>query len=576
MSRLRHYRAFIIWAVVALLWANLPYLVGYFSSTPQNQFGGFFLYEQDGYSYLAKMRQGAQGAWEFHLPYTSEDDYQTGGFVYPFYLLLGKLAPLGLSYPLLYHGARLLSSLLLLIVLGRFVARFISDRRWQIWTWWLLLFSGGWGLLVSTLFNQEYVAYELIAPDAFVFSILYGTPHVILGFALFLVWIGYMLDTLSTATDTQRAGGWPWPRILIANLLGLLTALSREAYGLAFAGIFGAYLIALLIQRRQVPWREGILVALSCVGAGLYGAYLVSAFRAIPGLAAWAQQNEFTSPDLFDFLVGFAPLIVLAVAACVPSPPPLSLTGRGVKGGGRFLIAWLIAGPLMAYLPLAVSRRLIVGWQIPLCIFGAYALLRLIDSTVPLRRTIALGALALSAVSTLVIISLGLVFVSKPQPPLYQTSDQLAALDWLGRHATERDVVLADWRFGNLIPIYADARVFVGHPIETISFEEKNAAANRFFSPSLSETGRQELIDRWRITLVVTSDDRLILPGSQIVFQHGPLSIYQITPRTSRLLYNGNGLETHPLQESAWTLKYNVDRLKQLKLMSSSSISSKV
>lgn len=527
MSRLRRHRAFIIWAVVALLWANLPYLAGYASSTSQNQFGGFFLYEQDGYSYYAKMRQGAQGAWEFHLPYTSEDEYQTGGFVYPFYLLLGKLASFGLSYPLLYHGARLFSSLLLLIVLARFVARFISDQRWQIWTWWLLLFSGGWGLLVSTLFNQQYVAYELIAPDAFVFSILYGPPHVILGYVLFLIWIGYVLDLTSRRFQNLRevAG-----RLMIANAVGVLTALSREAYGPAFAGIFGAYLVALLIQHRKVPWREGSLVALSCVGAGLYGAYLVSIFRASPGLAAWAQQNEFTSPNLFDFLIGFAPLIVLDVAAFIPSPPPLSFKGRGVRGDGLFLLAWLIAGPLMAYLPLAVSRRMIVGWQIPLCIFGGYTLLRLIDSTAPLRRTIAIGALALSAVSTFIIIGMGIAFVSTPQPPLYQTGDQLAALDWLGRHTNERDVVLADWRFGNLLPVYAGARVFVGHPIETIDFKEKNAAVNRFFNLSMSESDRRELIERWRITLVVVSADQLVPPRSQVVFQHGPLNIYLITP----------------------------------------------
>jgi hypothetical protein len=184
----------------------------------------------------------------------------------------------------------------------------------------------------------------------------------------------------------------------------------------------------------------------------------------------------------------------------------------------------------MAYLPLTINRRLIAGWQIPLCIFGACALLRLIDSKVPLRRTIAIDALAMSAVSTLVVIGMGLVFVSVPRPPVYQTADQLAALAWLGRHTTDRDVVLADWRFGNLQPIYADARVFVGHPIETISFQEKRAAADRFFEPATPEAVRQELIDRWRITLVVASTDRLALPRSQIVFQQGPLSIYQITP----------------------------------------------
>ncbi len=212
------HRAFILWAVVALLWANLPYLVGYASSTPQNQFGGFFLYEQDGYSYLAKMRQGAQGAWEFHLPYTSEDEYQTGGFVYPFYLVLGKLAPLGLSYPLLYHGARLVQQPPVVDRPREVHRAFRSDQRWQIWTWWLLLFSGGWGLLVSLFVNQKYVAYELIAPDAFVFSMLYGTPHVILGFALFLIWIGYVLDL--TSPEVSEPPG-SCGRLIIANALGL-------------------------------------------------------------------------------------------------------------------------------------------------------------------------------------------------------------------------------------------------------------------------------------------------------------------------------------------------------------------
>ncbi|HSD82868.1 MAG TPA: hypothetical protein VLG46_03370 [Anaerolineae bacterium] len=508
---------------MALLWANLPYLVGYASSTPQNQFGGFFLYEQDGYSYYAKMRQGAQGAWNFHLPYTSEAEYQTGDFVYPFYLVLGKFAPLGFSYPLLYHGARLLSSLLLLMVLAKFIARFVTDHRWQIWSWWLLLFGGGWGLLVSLFVNQKYVAYELIAPDAFIFSVLYGTPHVILGFALFLIWIGYMLDLTSRRFQTLRevAG-----RLIIANLLGLLTALSREAYGPAFAGIFLAYLVALMVQRRKIPWREGFLAAGSCLGAGLYGAYLVVVFRTNPGLAAWSQQNEFTSPNLFEFLIGFAPLLVLGLIG-------LWLARRSFSriAPHTFLIAWLIAGPLMAYLPLAISRRLIAGWQIPLCLFGAYAVLQLIESRVPLRRTIALGALALSAISTLVVIGMGLVFVRVPQPPLYQTTDELAALNWLGAHTTDRDVVLSDWRFGNLLPIYADARVFVGHPIETIGYKEKRADTDRFFNPLVPEANRQALIDRWNITFVVASADRPVSFHGQIVFQQGLLKIYQVTPQ---------------------------------------------
>ena len=317
-------------------------------------------------------------------------------------------------------------------------------------------------------------------------------------------------------------------RLIIAYGLGLLTALSREAYGPAFAGIFGAYLIALLLQRHKIPWREGILVALACVGAGVYGAYLLFAFRASPGLAAWSAQNEFTSPDLFDFLIGFAPLVVLGAIGLY-----LYFARRRTLPPARqhsFLIAWLIAAPIMAYLPLVINRRLIAGWQIPLCIFGAYALLRLLDSKLPLRRAIAVGTLALSAVSTLIIVGMGIAFVSAPRSPLYQTADQLAALDWLGRHTSDQDVVLSEWRFGNLLPIYAAARVFVGHPIETIGYAEKSALVDHFLDPATSETDRQALIDRWKITLVVAPTDRLTLPHGQIVFQQGPLNIYQIAP----------------------------------------------
>jgi hypothetical protein len=175
---------------------------------------------------------------------------------------------------------------------------------------------------------------------------------------------------------------------------------------------------------------------------------------------------------------------------------------------------------------------LIVGWQIPLCIFGAYALLRLIDSKLPLRRTLAVGVLAAAALSTLLIITGGTMFVTARKPPLFQTADQLAALDWLGRstlHA-DRDVVLADWHFGNLVPIYADARVFVCHPIETIGFTEKRALVDHFFDPAITEADRQALINRWQITLVVAPADRVKLLDRLPVFEQGNLAIYRVTP----------------------------------------------
>jgi hypothetical protein len=514
-------RTFILWAGLALLWANLPYLIGYGLSTPQNHFGGFFLYEQDGYSYYAKMRQGAVGSWNFHLPYTSEDEYQSGGLVYPFYLTLGKLMPLSLSAEFLYQAARLLSSLLLLIVLARFIARFIPDRRWQLWTWWLILFSSGWGLLVSYLIDPKYVAYELIAPDGFLFSILYGPPHIVLGFALLLIWIGYTLDTLkSDAPYLAR-------RILIANVLGGLTALSREAYGPLFAGVFIAYWALLVIKHRRILWREGVLIVLSMIAAGLYGLYLLIAFQTIPGLAVWYAQNPFTTPNLLDFGLGFAPLLILAIIGLRLKWRDSSL----VTQHSSFLAAWLIAGPIMAYMPISISRRLIAGWQIPLCVLGAYALIKLVDSRRPLKQAIAIGLVMATLPTTLLVIIGGNARVTAQPPPLFQSADQLAALDWLSQHTTDRDVVLSDWHFGNLVPTAAGARVFIGHPIETAFFKDKLAQVDHFYDPSTSTSDRLAFLTRWSISLIVVGPDQLIeLDPAEftLAFRQDRYSIYQL------------------------------------------------
>jgi hypothetical protein len=184
----------------------------------------------------------------------------------------------------------------------------------------------------------------------------------------------------------------------------------------------------------------------------------------------------------------------------------------------------------MAYLPIAISRRLIVGWQIPLSIFGAYALLRLLDSRLPLRRALAMGALVASALTTFLIIFGGTMLVTARQAPLFQSADELATLKWLGAHTTDRDVVMSDWRFGNLLPIYADARVFVGHPIETVGYAEKRALVDRYFDPSTSEADRQAVIDRWKITWVVAQPDQFVLPDRSPVFQQGEYAIYRAAP----------------------------------------------
>ncbi|MCK4961839.1 MAG: hypothetical protein KAS19_05105, partial [Anaerolineales bacterium] len=50
-------------------------LAPYFLASKLGQpaiFSGFLINPMDGFSYLAKMRQGAEGSWLLHLPYAPE------------------------------------------------------------------------------------------------------------------------------------------------------------------------------------------------------------------------------------------------------------------------------------------------------------------------------------------------------------------------------------------------------------------------------------------------------------------------------------------------------------------------
>jgi len=91
--------------------------------------------------------------------------------------------------------------------------------------------------------------------------------------------------------------------------------------------------------------------------------------------------------------------------------------------------------------------------------------------------------------------------------------------------------VLSDWRFGNMLPVYSDARVFVGHPFETARYTDKLRDTARVLDPHTPQADRQAILARWGITLVVVGPaSTLMLDPDHYtpVFTQGAYSIYRI------------------------------------------------
>ncbi len=531
-----------------ILWASLPYLVGYALSSQEWRFGGSFIYPQDGYSYLAKMRQGAAGAWLAHLPYTSEAHAPAP--VWMLYPLLGKLAVLtGLSFEGMYHLARLAGGLALLAALGLFLRAFVPHRAWRQFAFILIVVSGGLGWLLSAL-SPKYIPLELLAPHLYIFAMLYSPPHMSLGVAvLLLMFVGLrgLVEALTLGPSPvatgeggsgrvsfslpQRgrgvAGGWGkgW----VVGLLGVALAFIRPETVPIFWGVLTIYLIALMGVRQVAPLRSTIRRLLPiALGLPVLGVvYVVVMLN--PAFRAWMAQNPFPAPLPQDLALGLAPLLLFGL---------LALRGRRWwRGAGLLVTVWALGMPVLAYLPVGSQSRLLSGIVIPWGVLASEGWLRVIRPALrrPWRRRATVLWVGVSALSALWFILLaGLYVGTRPADLFYAPAAQEVAA-WLTAHAPDQPVLSA-WRTGNLLAAQGTVRVFLGHPIETLDYAAKAADVERFFQATTPAAERLALLQRYGIGYVVYGPwerelgafDPANAPELRRVFALGEYALYKV------------------------------------------------
>jgi len=516
------------WSLIALLGANLPYLVGTAISTPESRFGGLYFIVEDGNSYLAKMRHAALDGWRTYLPYSHESASQQGGalLLYLLYTLLGKgvrLVTGGAPVPALlmaYHAARVFGGLALCLMVYRFIAHWVEGTMRRL-AFALALFALGWGWLLALLgrFGNGDVPLEFWAPDAFPLAILSGPPHIILAVPMLL---GAVLATMRTWRTAQ------WKSALGAAILCLALALTRPEYVLVFEAVAGtAWCIEAWRQPRGAGQRLVRLLPAAILPVPIL-LYLLLALYRDPVLSQWTSQNPFVSPSPWHYLAGYGLLLLPA------------LWGLRQRAWWRtedrwILLLWIALAPLLAYAPFQAQRRLIGGVQVPLAMAAARGLWQ----EGRRRNWQAWAWFVLAAPGSLFFALGGTAMVIGRPDTLFHSADEQAALAWLATHCSPDDLALTAMESGNLIPVYADCRVLLGHPIETIQFAAKEADVASFYDARTPSSTRWEILRRYGITLVYQSPwDRTLgefdpsqMPGLRPLYTAGHYRVFQVEDR---------------------------------------------
>jgi hypothetical protein len=511
----REYRFVLIGSLVALCVTSVPYVLGVVLATDERVFGGFVYAVEDCYSYIAKMRQGAEGAWLFHIPYTPEPHPRA--LIYPFYLLLGKVAgllpgrDLTWSAVCTYHVARWVFGFGLLATVYRFLVTFTRRVMVRRLAWLMIAFGGGLGWLLIAVGQSDWLGsmpLDFILPEGFTFLALYAFPHIALGRTLLLWGLLFMLKAWQldqTAGDPEQAShpastsssSIKWA--VLVGALWLLMGLIIPFYVPVAWAITGMGLIVLALREGRPPWMRAGAAGVTVLVSAPIVLYSAWRFTSHPIYETWAAQNQILSPHPLHYLAAYGiPLTLAALAArdAWRSQKPCWLA-----------LAWIGVVPLLVYLPFNLQRRLVEGVQVPLSLLAAMELTKIsgAQSRSPgLRSTLAVSVVLVGLLPTNVMLIAGNSMALQGRPaPVFRDAEEIATLDWLSGRAEPNDVVLASYGTGNYLPARVGARAFVGHGPESANAEQKKALVARFFRDSTDDAWRRQLLGEYGVDYVL-------------------------------------------------------------------------
>jgi len=284
--------------------SSLPYFIAWAVRPEGAHFTGLLVNPLDGHSYIAKMRQGLDGSWRFRLAFTPER--HTGAYLFLLHIALGHVARwTGLPLIGVYHGARALAGIAASLVAYRVITRLGGEPRQRRVAFLLLMFSSGLGWLVAA---SGYLPADLWVPEAFFFYSILATPHFPLAIALMLV----ILMALA------QPGREPGRReAMIAAIASIGLSIVQPFGVIPVYATLAVWLALRWLRDRRPAWRTVGWTAAAGLVAVAYPLYGVLAIGADPVLAGWSAQNLTPSPPVWDWLLSFGLLAVLAVLVSI-------------------------------------------------------------------------------------------------------------------------------------------------------------------------------------------------------------------------------------------------------------------
>jgi hypothetical protein len=498
----------VVFAGIFSLLILLPYLIANLSAGDQFYFNGFLLNPLDGNSYLAKMQEGWSGAWRFVLPYTANPG--NGAYLFLFYIFLGHIARIThLPLIITFHAARILSAFVLLIVLYRFLAKFVGHEQGLLARPFILVMIGsglGWlAFLGGAITSDFWVA------EAYPFLSSYTNPHFPLGLAILL-----LIIMISANPASARNNGFIF-------LLGIGLSIILPFAIVILVAILAGLAAWDWLEKRKLIWQPLFFLLL---GGGLFLIYQYWAILSDPILKMWNAQNNTPAPPLWDLVLAFSPVLILAFYGLWVAWRNHQLSGL------KPLAIWFLIGIILIYFPFNLQRRFILGFYIPAAGLAVIGIKELAIRFPKIEKVIWNGIFVLSIPTNLIILLLAIYGMQTHDPGLYLTKSEFSGLEWISKTTPEGAVILSSPSMGTFIAANTGRRVIYGHPFETIDAEIQKVTVLSFFKQAQNTARSSQFLEKNAIDYIFYGprEQKLgelpAISGIQIAYNHDDVVIY--------------------------------------------------
>src|SRR6202165_1733180 len=524
--RARRIRFALIFATAIAALSLLPYVLAYLWAPAGHHFAGFFFIADDATTYLAKMRQGADGSWLWNDPYTSEP--HGGGFLFGFYLLFGHLAAL-LHLPLIatYHLARITGAIALVLAVERLCRRLLPPQQRNL-ALVLVILGSGVGFLAQAAGNPAILgsrveALDLHLPELSGWYSILAIPHFAWATALIVIALLGLLRIM-------EAPGWR-PLALTSLSLIALTAIHPQMIPV-LGVIWVAYRGLLLLWGQRPSWRalaaESASFATTLPLLG-YNAWIL--FRD-PTIAEWAHQWRQQAPGPVSLALSLGVPLLAAIVGMV-------VAWRRRDQGLALRLVWPPLVAVLLYLPNVanIQRRLLDALFVPIGILAAVGLGSLTGRLRRARaRRIQAVLMTVCCMSSAIVLAIALRFASGAFAEAYINDDAWQAMQWLSAHHQAGDRALSAPAAGQLLPAWAGVQGFVGPYSAAPDSFPKIRNVSAILSPDEPDGALQNFLGTNRLTLLYWGPDEAAAgfhPDEHAylhpVYRHGAVAIYRVT-----------------------------------------------